>query len=82
MDAADLIRALEEAGYEPRSYSGRGMYGKSCVGCELDADAELWTLACEVSARSDDTPPRPHTDSLGLGLIVYWPRFEWPAHTA
>lgn len=27
---------IETAGYETRSYSGRGMYGKSCLAVEVD----------------------------------------------
>jgi len=25
----------------------------------------------------DDAIPAPTTDSLGLGIIAYWPRIEW-----
>ena len=22
--------------------------------------------------------PEPRTDSLGLGIVIYWPYYEWP----
>ena len=31
-----MKQLIEDAGYEYRSYSGRGMFGKSCVGVVLD----------------------------------------------
>jgi hypothetical protein len=41
---------LEEAGYEPRSYSGRGMYGRKCVGVALDASESTTVLAVKLAA--------------------------------
>ena len=32
METRKLQTLLEDAGYETQSYSGRGMYGKSCLG--------------------------------------------------
>lgn len=72
-----LIDAIEDAGFEARSYSGRGMYGKECVGVDLDATSDLWGLAQEM-ARSGIICDQPRTDSMGLGIIAYWPRLSWP----
>lgn len=38
---------FEALGYETRSYSGRGMFGKSCLGVDLDEGVTL----CEVFGR-------------------------------
>lgn len=62
-----LITRLLNAGYQPRSYSGRGMFGRECVGVSLDRFQEL-----TVGARTATY------DSLGLGRIAYWPGHSWP----
>jgi hypothetical protein len=67
-----------------RSYSGRGMYGAECVGVDLDSDAEIakffFALGQECQSSGDDTlaglgdgDEVIKTDSMGRGLIVYWP---------
>jgi hypothetical protein len=77
VDAQKLIDALQNAGYKPRSYSGRGMFGQTCVGVYLESESELWTMADELV--DIDGLYAPRTDSLGLGIIAYWPRVAWPA---
>lgn len=37
LDMKTLKDLCHDAGYEPRSYSGRGMYGKKCFAVESDA---------------------------------------------
>jgi hypothetical protein len=75
-NAQKLIDALQNAGYKPRSYSGRGMFGKTCVGVSLDSESDLWYMTRELI--DIDGLHAPHTDSLGLGIIAYWPRVAWP----
>ena len=70
-----FIDALQDAGYEPKSYSGRGMYGKECVSLKED-DVSLWDVARALP--EDMNVPSPRTDSLGLGIVLYWPDYEWP----
>lgn len=78
IDSQEFIDALEDAGQEPRSYSGRGMYGDSCVGVTLDSDSELWELA-QALAHADMDVPGPRTDSMGRSsIIAYWPSIKWP----
>jgi hypothetical protein len=63
-----------------RSYSGRGMNGAMCLGVEIPRGA-LFELGYEM-ARSVYTDcvfadtsivPAPHTDSMGMDMIAYWP---------
>jgi hypothetical protein len=69
-DSERLIELLENSlGLRPRSYSGRGMMGKECVGVSIHHLDELDGLHWEGK----------RTDSLGRGLIVYWPSMPWPA---
>lgn len=68
-----------------RSYSGRGMFGQSCLGVEANDVKELMQT-CIVTLRercSDLTPDewddiedalgRMQSDSLGRGMIIYFP---------
>ena len=71
-----LIEALQEGGFEPRSYSGRGMYGKCCVSVY---DVSAWDVARELFGESHDfVIPEPLQDAMGLGNVLYWPSYEWP----
>ncbi len=82
-----IVDAIEEAGFEARSYSGRGMYGKSCLGVSCDSPIscvmQVISTFCEnaddvdsvkelVEALSD-----PSTDAMGRGGIVYWTDIPW-----
>jgi hypothetical protein len=81
MDAKDLWKLLEDAGLEPASYSGRGMHGRHCVSikgtsdeCEVIADM----VAQAVISGADvldlcDVIRSTRTDSLGMGVVMYWP---------
>ena len=70
-------------------YSGRGMYGKECIGVESaygSVEQDKVTLAILKALYPDrdeltweevmdlmETLPRPRHDSMGLGMIVYYP---------
>jgi hypothetical protein len=72
-----------------RSYSGRGMYGKTCLGITAhrvnDAFADLLT-ACD-NVGTDDLPDviamlaealrGAQTDSMGRDMILYFPDVPW-----
>lgn len=73
MTAQELIDALQSAGYEWREYSGRGMMGARCVGVELDNERDIWKLSRDLI---DYDIRSPRIDSMGLGIIVYWPRIK------
>ena len=73
-----------------RSYSGRAMYGKRCVGLVIESDDKLVLLGAQLMAGIDDADmpyerdellhilQTTRTDSMGLNVIAYWPRTEWP----
>lgn len=63
-DVEDLARDL---GLTVRSYSGRGMYGKECVGITTDDPDEI-VASCREHGLSI-----PARDSMGLKTICYWP---------
>lgn len=78
MDGRSLAEALREAGYEPYPYSGRMMYGRRCVAVDLGSSGELFKLGYDLGVHGADEPGRPTTDSMGLGIVAYWPSSEWP----
>lgn len=88
----DLCNAIESAGYKPRSYSGRGMYGKRCLGvtCNNTSNVVLDILPELLIGGIDDADVpsefieeacellrNARTDSMGRGAIIYWPEIEW-----
>lgn len=81
-----LFEVIESAGLEPRDYSGRGMMGDSCLAIAVDRDSsEMKVVADLIEATSDDEDKDilvkalrgARTDSLGMGSIIYFPRFEY-----
>jgi hypothetical protein len=62
-----LITRLLNAGYRVRSYSGRGMFGKECVGVSLERGQEL-TVGRSLASY----------DQLGMGQIAYFRGHEFP----
>lgn len=89
MNAERLIGILENAGLDVRpDYSGRGMYGASCVGFVVE-ESELLPTVAELVAYSvtDDNDDeqaqlvklfhRVRTDSMGRdSVIVYFPSVQ------
>ena len=74
------LQALEENDFEVRSYSGRAMYGETCLGVDIpygvgDLMATL-ILAVDEDDRDDvaEAVETLRMDSMGLGQIVYFPR--------
>ena len=75
---------MEDAGYECRSYSGRGMFGGHClaikgtiqsIGAELiDAIVEYDNDNAFCIAKEFRSA---HTDSLGKGSITYFPNIDF-----
>lgn len=94
LDAKRAIDLLESIGEEPRAYSGRKMYGKQCVAVvpeERDAFSLGFDLANVAHEETNDpafldavaeTFRYVKTDSMGHGIVIYWPRIEWPADRA
>lgn len=67
----EVKKALQFAGYEPRRYSGRGMFGKECLGVSVNQPGEIFRLGGILAEHVEDMGP-PQFDSLGYDWIVYW----------
>jgi len=84
LKAKQLIEALEEAGYEPQTYSGRGMGERYCVAVIVEGSG---AVADALSCRSlyklgrdlaDHDIPAPMADTMGRRAVAYWPTMPWP----
>jgi hypothetical protein len=80
---------LKNIGFEPLSYSGRGMFGKSCVGVVVPSTSSaLFKIGYELGKMKDsedfeelkDGFESLRTDTMGLEYIVYFPDIEWLEH--
>ena len=78
-----IKRLADSVGLELYSYSGRGMYGDTCLAVNTD-DPINTVLEIVHAAVNDDSLSRDDvngiledlgnakTDSMGLGKVVYW----------
>lgn len=85
----EAITALSDNGYDlqislPRKYSGRGMYGKQCIGVVTDQPLKLMALITAQMAEIDlldeflNIIGSVAQDSMGYDTVVYFKRVEWP----
>lgn len=75
-----IVEILEEEEHS-RSYSGRGMMGRSCLGITTAAPLTLiYKLARELTLEDIDITQysRICQDSMGLDFIVYFPDLPPP----
>mgnify|MGYP001578260863 CR=1 FL=1 len=72
----NLVDKIEYIGYCVQSYSGRGMYGKVCLGVQIDHLPEIFSLGQALYEYEEMSYPS--IDNLGLNYIVYWPDILWP----
>ncbi|NDJ15651.1 MAG: hypothetical protein EBY17_31515 [Acidobacteriia bacterium] len=72
MNTKTIIQRLVEAGFKPRSYSGRGMYGRECLGVVFATADERYEAEKIVGKAAVE-------DSMGKRYIAYWPAVAWPA---
>lgn len=78
-DLQTLIEELhantDQQDFCPQKYSGRGMYGRECLGVVVDnLLTGLQAIAHEAGKRGIEMPEDVHSDSMGRGAILYWPR--------
>ena len=85
-----LQALLDDAGCETREYSGRGMYGRSCLGVDVPSFASflaLYTRALQEGAPKNEewwdditvAMSDARTDSMGMNIIVYFPGTHYTA---
>lgn len=92
MKTRDLTDAIDGAGYQPRSYSGRGMFGRKCVGVVTEQGMSPFKIAADIalhlvssSGSHSSAEEKLHEltelnvkqDSMGLDTIIYFPDVQW-----
>ena len=79
MTPRSIIATLRAAGFDVFAYSGRGMYGKNCVGVRLDKTQSAYDVGAVLGAQfgNDATDLKPAEESLGLGTVLYFPEVPW-----
>ncbi|GJA75711.1 hypothetical protein ACV1DG_23215 [Aeromonas hydrophila] len=80
-----LTRAVEEANkdcetvremFSIRSYSGRGMYGRYCLGLDIPPGKDATPVAIKMG-EAFKLLGQGSKDSMGHGSILYWPRIRY-----
>lgn len=76
LDVADLPSSAATA-----TYSGRFMYGEECVGFDIDNISQMSDLTLALAEvygtdKARAIMDKARTDSMGLGMIVYFPGVE------
>lgn len=83
-----LQQIVDDSGeFTSRSYSGRGMYGKVCLGVTVDRDHTMGEfLALIIESVTDENQDELaealrglRTDSMGLGEVLYFPKVPYSA---
>lgn len=77
---SELTEALRSVDLEPQSYSGRGMYGRQCVSVQGPSQKDMISriVMCGLAPEQvGHLIQMSHSDSMGLGVVVYWPSIEW-----
>lgn len=83
MDANRFAELLEDLDLDVTTdYSGRGMYGKKCVGFTVDDDREVHRAIIDLLVGCDDDEREDlgkilrggRVDSMGRSTIFYFPR--------
>lgn len=63
-------------------YSGRCMYGQKCIGFDLDGTPDMLSLGLELAdilgKKAKDLIRSARTDSMGMGIILYFPDWQAP----
>lgn len=80
----DQLEIIEDAiGYfddaEMDSYSGRGMFGRQCLGITFNSMGDAFRFALLLD--DEDLTlmlSAPRFDNMGLGIVIYWPDVEAP----
>lgn len=74
-DTADRVAEFAQASVRT-GYSGRAMYGATCVGFVVSDDEDLLLLGAALGREGLDNLIRDaRLDSMGRNTIVYFPRY-------
>jgi hypothetical protein len=80
-----LAEIISDAGHEPYAYSGRFMYGDTCLAVDGDNQTELVADIMAAAQHHEDADldsvadilKKARTDSMGMGIVMYWPSIKF-----
>lgn len=79
--AQQVETALESVSAEFRDYSGRGMYGDRCPSFDVEDEAEAFSVFVRLAVEDEEMAAylarTARTDSMGRGMVVYWPSITY-----
>lgn len=67
-----LKETLQAAGFTPRPYSDRGMFGRQCLGVTAATTQAVFAAGLTPAQINNAS-----VDSLDQGVIVYWQSVAW-----
>ena len=74
------LENMKEEGYDfdVRDYSGRGMFGKTCLAItgDLDPNEVCFHLGQSEEMKGKHLPAS-RLDNMGLGKVMYWPGVDY-----
>lgn len=77
---ADLEEAAINAGIDVEQirtgYSGRGMFGRKCIGLVWDSPDEYADFVYELQQITDIRLSGAAQDNMGRSMITYWPGYQ------
>ena len=79
----DVERALADNSLDAtvRQYSGRGMYGKQCLGITVSHRTSPFEVGLAIGSYDELVDlfvgQRVETDSMGRGMVIYFPGLKW-----
>jgi hypothetical protein len=81
MEKSVIQQSLEDMGIETLSYSGRGMYGESCLGFVTDLNPlYIGFMICRADKNEDIDESNffnVKSDNMGLSMVYYFPNIPY-----
>lgn len=92
MNFNEIKEVVEDAGFDPQSYSGLGMYGLKCLSFNLDRDENVCDAFLDLAEALNSYVQEnldvefedaiqefkgAKIDSMGLGEVIYFPKIKW-----
>lgn len=74
---SDIQKLAEQMDLRVRSYSGRGMMGKTCLGIVVSSNEEILELFYNLGKACMEYPEVTRSDNMGFDTIFYFPYIEY-----
>lgn len=74
---SDIQKLAEDMNIETRSYSGRGMMGRTCLGIVVSSNEKIFELFYNLGQAGMEYPGETRSDNMGFDTIFYFPYIEY-----